>query len=132
MKIVGHGVDLVHLPAFQKTLDNSETSFSSRSFTESEIASFGEGINRTQKIAGRFAAKEAVLKALGTGFGNGIAFTDIVIERVAGNPPTVSLRGGAAKMADKLGVTEWWLSISHSEAMAMASVIAVSDAPSRN
>lgn len=127
MKIVGHGIDLVDLPTFQKTLDNSETSFTSRSFTDSEIVSFGEGINRTQKIAGRFAAKEAVLKALGTGFGNGVAFKDIVIERANGCPPTVSLTGGAANIADKLGVTEWWLSISHSEIMAIASVIAVSD-----
>ncbi len=127
MKIVGHGVDLVHLPAFQKLLEHSETAFTSRSFTDGEITSFGEGVNRTQTIAGRFAAKEAVLKAIGTGFGNGIAFTDVEIQRVSGSPPTVSLHGGAAKIAEGREITEWWISISHSEEMVIASVIAVSN-----
>lgn len=128
MKILGHGVDLIHLPSFQQLLENSESEFTSRSFTDEEISEFTAGPKRIEKIAGHFAAKEAVLKALGTGFGIGVAFTDICIRREAGKPPEVTLTGGAAKIAEQLGINDWQLSISHSEEMAMASVIAISDA----
>jgi holo-[acyl-carrier protein] synthase len=77
-------------------------------------------------LAGRFAAKEAVLKALGTGFGNGVAFSDVIIRRAPGAPPQVRLSGGAAKAAKERGVVEWHLSISHAGSVAMASAIAIS------
>ena len=132
MKIVGHGIDLVHLPEFEKLLELSETAFTSRSFSKTEINAFTKGPKRLEQIAGRFAAKEAALKALGTGFGNGIALTDVQISREPSAPPKIQVSGGAAKMADQLGIVEWWLSISHSGDMAIASVIAVSKLSPRN
>ena len=67
----------------------------------------------------------SLLKALGTGFGAGVAFTDVVIHRAPGAAPEVQLTGGAAKAADALGVTVWRLSISHAGGLAMASVLAL-------
>jgi holo-[acyl-carrier protein] synthase len=126
MKIVGHGIDVVQITELEQLLKLSETAFTSRSFSDREIAMFPEGHRRLEHIAGRFAAKEAVLKALGTGFGNGTAFTDIEIERTPGSPPQILVSGGVEEKANQRGVCEWWLSISHSGDVVIASVIAVS------
>ena len=96
-----------------------------RCFVQAELDEIGYGADRVERLAGRFAAKEAVLKALGTGFGAGVAFTDVVIHRAPGAPPEVRLAGGAAKSAAALGVTAWRLSISHAGGLAMASVLAL-------
>jgi holo-[acyl-carrier protein] synthase len=127
LKLVGHGIDIVSLPDFRRLMESSETAFISRTFVQSEIAQFPEGPSRVQHIAGRFAAKEATLKALGVGFGNGISFKDIQITRDNGRPPIVTLGGGAAAMAQQIGITNWQLSISHSEGTAIASVIATAE-----
>lgn len=96
-----------------------------RCFGQAELEEIGDGPDRIERLAGRFAAKEAVLKALGTGFGAGVAFTDVVISRAPGAPPEVQLAGGAAKAAAALGVNAWRLSISHSGGLAMASALAL-------
>lgn len=96
-----------------------------RCFLQPELDEVGDGPDRIERLAGRFAAKEAVLKALGTGFGAGVAFTDVVIRRKLGAAPEVQLTGGAAKAAEVLGVTDWRLSISHAGGLAMASVLAL-------
>ena len=93
-----------------------------RCFVQAELDEIGDGADRIERLAGRFAAKEAVLKALGAGFGAGVAFTDVVIHRAPGAAPEVQLAGGAAKSAAAaLGVTAWRLSISHAGGLAMAS-----------
>ena len=97
-----------------------------RCFVQAELNEIGDGVDRIERLAGRFAAKEAVLKAIGTGFGAGVAFTDVMIHRAPGAAPEVQLSGGAAKAATALGVTDWRLSISHAGGMAMASVLALS------
>lgn len=129
MNIVGHGVDLVDIAEMRRWLEDPRDPLVRRCFIQEELDEIGDGPDRIERLAGRFAAKEAVLKALGTGFGAGVAFCDVIINRTAGTPPQVRLTGGAAKAAANLGVVEWWLSISHAGTMAMASVIAIGGAP---
>lgn len=125
MDIVGHGIDLVHLDEIRRWIEDPRDPLVARCFIQAELDEVGSGPDRIERLAGRFAAKEAVLKALGTGFGAGVAFSDVVIHRAAGAPPEVRLTGGAAQAAATLGVTDWRLSISHAGNIAMASAIAV-------
>jgi holo-[acyl-carrier protein] synthase len=122
--IIGHGIDLVDVAEIRRWIIDPSDPLVSRCFVEEELHDIGDGPERVERLAGRFAAKEAVLKALGTGFGDGVAFSDVVVLRAAGEPPRIRLTGGAAKAAAKKGITEWQLSISHSGGMAIASAIA--------
>jgi holo-[acyl-carrier protein] synthase len=128
MNIIGHGIDLVDIAEIRRWIDDPRDPLIPRCFVQEELDEIGDGPDQVERLAGRFAAKEAVLKALGTGFGAGIAFSDVVIHRAAGTPPQVRLTGGAAKAAAERGIAEWRLSISHTSAMAMASAIAIGDA----
>ena len=127
MNIVGHGIDLVDIAEIRRWIDDPRDPLSSRCFVPDELDEAGNGPDRFERLAGRFAAKEAVLKALGTGFGAGVAFSDVIIHRAASGPPRIRLTGGAAKAAAGLGITEWRLSISHTDTIAMASAIAIAD-----
>ena len=125
MNVLGHGIDLVYITELQKWINDPRDPLVPRCFVQAELDEIGDGAERVQTLAGRFAAKEAVLKALGTGFGAGIAFTDVVIRRAPGEPPHVKLAGGAANVAAGLGITAWQLSISHAGGLAMASALAL-------
>lgn len=125
MNVIGHGIDLVEIAALQRWIEDPRDPFVPRCFGQAELDEIGNETGRIDRLAGRFAAKEAVLKALGTGFGAGVAFTDVVISRAPGAAPQVRLSGGAAKAADALGVTAWRLSISHAGGLAMASALAL-------
>lgn len=125
MNIVGHGIDLVDIAEMRRWIEDPRDPLIPRCFVQEELDEVGDGPDRIERLAGRFAAKEAVLKALGTGFGAGVAFCDVVIHRDPGAPPQVRLTGGAAKAAAEHGIAEWRLSISHAGAMAMASAIAI-------
>ncbi|MCW2082454.1 UNVERIFIED_ORG: holo-[acyl-carrier protein] synthase [Bradyrhizobium japonicum] len=127
MIILGHGIDLVEVSALRRWIEDPRDPLLPRCFTAEELAEIGGGPNRIERLAGRFAAKEAVLKALGTGFGAGVAFKDVVVRRKPGGPPDVVLSGGAALAAKGLGITCWRLSISHAGGMAIASAIALAD-----
>jgi holo-[acyl-carrier protein] synthase len=129
VNIVGHGIDLVDIAEVQRWIDDPRDPLIPRCFVQEELDEVGDGPDRVERLAGRLAAKEAVLKALGTGFGAGVAFSDVIIHRLAGAPPEVRLMGGAAKAATGLGIAGWYLSISHAGAMAMASAIAIGSAP---
>jgi holo-[acyl-carrier protein] synthase len=129
MNIIGHGIDLVDIAEMRRWIEDPRDPLIQRCFVQEELDEVGDGPDRVERLAGRFAAKEAVLKALGTGFGAGVAFSDVIIQRAAGAPPQVRLTGGAAKAAGHLGIIEWRLSISHAGAMAVASAIAVGGAP---
>jgi holo-[acyl-carrier protein] synthase len=127
MDVLGHGVDIVEVGHFQSMCDNeSGGRFLERCFTPAELTLAGEGPNRAQRLAGRFAAKEAVLKALGTGFSQGISFIDIEIGALPSGAPTVAVYMRAAELASTLGIVSWLVSISHTPAFAVASVIALS------
>lgn len=128
MIIVGHGIDLVEVAALRRWIEDPRDPLVPRCFTADEIAEIGEGPDRIERLVGRFAAKEAVLKALGTGYGAGVSFKDVVVRRKPGGPPEVVLSGGAARAAEGLGVTGWRLSISHAGGMAVASAIALGEA----
>lgn len=126
--LLGHGIDIVELASMRRLLDHAEQDFLDECFTASERRNMSPGGgHRLPHIAGQFAAKEAVLKALGTGFGDGVAFADVEIGRNAAGAPTVTLSGGAAQIAQAMKVTAWLLSISHGEAFAVASAIAVGE-----
>ena len=125
MPIVGHGIDLVDIARLGRTLDDHPERFLERCFTSAEQVYCDEGgTRRLERLAGRFAAKEAVLKALGTGLRHGMAWTDIETLPDDAGRPTVHLQGQAAVFADSLGVSQWWMSISHTETHAIASAIA--------
>jgi holo-[acyl-carrier protein] synthase len=127
MKILGHGVDLVDIDEFEKWLEDPRDPLGLRCFTPSELAIVGEGPNRAESLAGRFAAKEAVLKALGIGFGDGAALTDVETANDEHRSPEVILRGGASAMAIQRGISKWLISISHEKRLAIASAIAVGE-----
>ncbi len=119
-----HGVDLIEVSRIREMLEEHGDSFLSRCFTETEqsVSNVSSDETRYQRYAARFAAKEAVMKALGTGWGNGVGWKDISVESIDG-PPKVHLSGGAEKRASELGINHWALSLSHTELHAIASVI---------
>jgi holo-[acyl-carrier protein] synthase len=125
VNVIGHGIDLVEIAELQRWVEDARDPLIPRCFAQDELDEIGDGLDRIERLAGRFAAKEAVLKALGSGFGAGVAFTDVVIRRAPGAPPEVRLRGGAAQAAAARGVTTWRLSISHAGGVAMASALAL-------
>lgn len=125
MIILGHGIDLVEVADMRRWIEDSRDPLIPRCFAQEELAEVGHGPGRVERLAGRFAAKEAVLKAIGTGFGAGVAFCDVIIHRAPGSPPKVRLMRGAARAAADRGITGWHLSISHSEKLAIASAIAM-------
>ena len=129
MNIIGHGIDLVDIAEMRRWIEDPRDPLIPRCFVQEELNEVGDGPDRVERLAGRYAAKEAVLKALGTGFGGGVGFSDVVIYRIPGAPPQVQLTGGAAKAAVERGITAWRLSISHAGIMAMASAIAISSEP---
>lgn len=127
MRIVGHGIDLVEIARIVRLLDEHPDRFPVRCFTPLELAHAGDGRARAQHLAGRFAAKEAVLKALGTGLTQGIEWTDIEVAAANSGAPEVRLTNRAAEVAARLGVRSWSVSISHADTHAVASAIAVGE-----
>lgn len=121
-----HGVDLVEVERIAGMLESHGEPFVNRVFThaEQEYAESG-GSARAERYAARFAAKEAVLKAIGTGWAGGIAWTDVGVRHGSGGRPELELTGEAANVAQSQGITGWTLSLSHTAAMAMASVVGV-------
>ncbi len=126
MRIIGHGIDLVEKARIQRMLDEHGERFERRCFTDAERSyADGSAKRKMEHLAGRFAAKEAILKVLGTGWSGGIAWTDAEIVREASGRPCVKLHGECARVAERLGIDEWWISISHIETHAIASAIGV-------
>ncbi|HEY49890.1 MAG TPA: holo-[acyl-carrier-protein] synthase [Dehalococcoidia bacterium] len=114
------GVDIIEIARVRRVIDRWGQRFLSRVYTEAELE-FCRG--RVPELAVRFAAKEAVMKALGTGI-RGISWRDIEILPNRRNAPLVYLHGGARRRARRLGITELAISLSHSRENAIASVIA--------
>lgn len=122
--IVGHGVDLVDVPRIARLLAEHSDRFLSRCFTPAEAAYEHGSARYHEHLAARFAAKEAVLKALGCGLTSGIHWTEIEVVRDDAGAPGVRLTGEAAAVAARRGIGAWHLSLSHTSSLAMASVIA--------
>jgi holo-[acyl-carrier protein] synthase len=125
--ILGIGVDIVAVRRLQAALERRRTGtrFRERVFTPAEVAYCRGRRNVYESYAARFAAKEATMKALGRGFGEGISWRDIEITRGTG-APTVRLAGGALARAEAMGVRQLHLSLSHADDLAVAYVIAES------
>lgn len=124
MPIVGHGIDIVEVSRIRKMAADHGAHFLDRVFTPAEREYCARNTKRQyEHLAGRFAAKEAVLKVLGTGWRGGIAWTDIEVIKHDGGQPGVKLTGETLRVAESLGITRWHLSISHIETHATASAI---------
>src|SRR5947207_9659162 len=126
MYIVGHGIDIVSVARIERIIADHGDRFLERCFTPREAALCSGSKPGAERLAARFAAKEAVLKALGTGLTSGISWTEIDIERGPDGRPSVALTGCAREVAESLGINQWWISLSHTDGHAVASVIAVS------
>jgi holo-[acyl-carrier protein] synthase len=121
--IVGTGIDLVEVPRIAHSLERFGERFVRRVFTELEIRYCESKQNRAERYAARFAAKEAGLKALGTGLRMGINWRELEVRRNPGHRPILFLCGRAAAVAAQLGAQRISLSLSHTEQHAIAQVI---------
>lgn len=122
--IIGHGVDIVETARIKQMLGDHPERFLERCFTAGERADSKSSRRQPEHLAARFAAKEAVLKALGTGWAQGIGWTDIEVVRAESGKPVLNITGRAGEIAAELGITRWHLSMSHIASTAIASVIA--------
>src|ERR1700751_6342804 len=121
--IVGTGIDIAGVPRIREAISRHGQRFLQRIFTEGEIH-YGESkANRVERYAALFAAKEAGMKAIGTGWNHGVRWRDIEVARKPGGRPTLLLHGKAAEFAAKLGATNIALSLTHTAEEAMAQVI---------
>ena len=126
MSVIGHGIDLVETSRIRAMIDAHGQHFLDRCFTAKEQA-YAERSKkrRIEHLAGRFAAKEAILKVIGTGWRGGIAWTDMEILNHESGQPHVTLTGETLRVATDLGITQWMISISHIETHATASAIGI-------
>ena len=126
MSIVGHGIDLVDCERIARLLERHGQRFLDRILTPAEQQRAGQFRNPTQFVAGRWAAKEAILKMVGTGWRGKIDWTDMEILPDELGQPVVSLSGETARIAGTLGIGRVLLSITHTDNHAAASAIGVS------
>jgi len=121
--IVGLGVDIAEVRRVAEAVRRHGEAFLKRVFTPAEIAYCERHRNKYERYAGRFAAKEAAMKALGTGWGRGVRWLDIEVVRLPSGKPTLELRGRAREFADQLEVKNIALTITHTRDTALAQVI---------
>jgi holo-[acyl-carrier protein] synthase len=127
MEIVAHGIDLVDFPRIEEMIKQHGERFMDKVFTAAEQSYAGANKNGTEKLAGRFAAKEAILKLIGTGWRGKIAWTDIEILNSPTGQPVVVLCGEVKKIADKLKIKHISISITHAANFAIASAVALTE-----
>lgn len=121
--IIGVGTDVVSIQRIEKAVHRFGERFINKVFTDKEAVACKEKKDVAPYLAARFAAKEAVLKALGTGISNGIGFKDVEVFRGHGKRPEIILHGKGKEMAGTLGVKNIHLSISHDAGVAVAFVV---------
>ena len=121
--IVGTGVDLAEVPRIRASIERFGEKFISRIFTSGEIAYVERKANKYERYAARFAAKEAGMKAIGTGWRHGVTWKDFEVTNLPTGKPTLRFHGVAAEIANRLGVTNVTLSITHTAELGMAHVI---------
>jgi holo-[acyl-carrier protein] synthase len=123
MPIIGHGIDLIEVARIAQMLERHGQRFLDRVFTPAEQAYAASSKRTVEHLAARFAAKEAALKALGTGWRDGIAWTDVEIIIAPTGKPSLMLHHSAAEIAKDLGIRFWTISLTHTSSHAIASVI---------
>ena len=125
MEIIAHGIDLVDFGRIEEMISRHGERFLERIFTAAEQAYAESNKNSVEKLAGRFAAKEAILKLVGTGWRGKIAWTDIEIVNNAAGQPEVTLCGEVEEIANRLGIKHISISITHTANFAIASAVAL-------
>ena len=123
MSVIGLGFDATDIPRIRETYERYGDRFLQRVFTEGEIAYSQSMKFPARHLAARFAAKEALSKAFGTGIGKSMGWRDLDVQKKASGEPFVVLRGGAKQMANERGVEKVWISLSHTETSGMATII---------
>ena len=121
--IVGTGVDIAEVPRIAAAIERFGDRFIQRIYTENEIRYCESKANKAERYAARFAAKEAAMKAIGTGLRGGITWHDVEVTRERSGRPTLAFHGVAAEVAAKLGMRRAHLSLSHTVEHAIAHVI---------
>jgi len=121
--IVGIGLDLMEPARLARSLAEHGDRFEQRVFTPGEIADCKDRADRAQALAARFAAKEACLKALGTGWSEGLGFSQIEVVRTENGRPEIRLDGRASERAREIGVKTIHVSLTHQPTMAAAVVV---------
>ena len=125
MNILGIGTDIIEVDRIGQMIDKHDDLFLRRVFTPLEIEYCGGRKSAMQHYAGRWAAKEAALKALGTGWSRGIKWTDMEVANLMGGKPELKIHGVASEIATEMGIGEMQISISHCRSYAVAYVIAI-------
>ena len=121
--IVGTGIDLAEVDRIQAAIERFGQRFIERIYTPGEIAYVERKANRFERYAARFAAKEAGMKAIGTGWRHGVRWQDFEVLNLPSGRPTLKLHGVAREFAEALGVRDIWLSLTHTAQHGMAFVI---------
>jgi holo-[acyl-carrier protein] synthase len=121
--ILGTGVDIAEVPRIRESIERFGERFLRRIYTDGEIQYCESRASRFESYAARFAAKEAGMKALGTGWNHGVRWRDIEVVRRKGQRPTIQFHGQAATIAEKLGTRNIALSLTHTSEEALAHVI---------
>jgi holo-[acyl-carrier protein] synthase len=125
--IVGTGIDIAEVVRIAASIERFGRRFTERVFTPDEIRYCESKANKAERYAARFAAKEAAMKAIGTGWRHGVTWRDIEVRRAPGGRPTVVFTGVAREFFAKLGASRAHLSLTHTTAFAMAQVILESE-----
>ena len=125
MLILGVGTDIVEVVRIGKMIERHGEIFLNRVYTEDEVRYCQRRKEYTQHYAGRWAAKEAVMKTLGTGFSRGVGWRDIEVCTSRSGQPSIALHGGAREIALQAGIAEVLITISHCRAYATATALAL-------
>jgi len=121
--IVGLGIDLAEVDRIRKAIERHGRRFTDRIYTVADIACVERKANRYERYAARFAAKEAAMKAIGTGWRRGVRWQDFEVANLPTGRPTLQFHGVAAQIADSLGVRNVALSLTHTAEQGLAIVI---------
>ncbi len=121
--IVGMGVDIAEVPRVQAAIERYGARFINRIFTPAETRYCESKANKYERFAARFAAKEAALKAIGTGWKLGVTWQEVEVVRLPSGKPTIAFHGKAAEFAQRLGMKTASVSLSHTDQIAIAQVI---------
>jgi holo-[acyl-carrier protein] synthase len=127
MKQIAHGIDLVDCDRIERLLQRHDRHFLERVFTPTELKQAPRGKRRAERLAGRFAAKEAIMKLIGTGWRDGVAWTDMEVVNDPLGRPCVNLSGRVKEITSAMGVHQISLSITHTANLAIASAVALAE-----
>lgn len=126
--ILGLGTDIVEIERIRSMIERHGDNFLRRCFTDAEIAYAAKHRDAAVRYAGRWAAKEAAVKVLGTGFVKGITFHDIEVLPMDSGQPRIQLSGGAGEIASNMGIRSMLITISHAKLYATATAVGVAEA----